>query len=107
MHSVYNVDANYIVECTMVVSNSDYCGFLNKCESLITTIKNYIEFADHLSSFLSVEENDEDGNITKLVPMSREHFRTLKSTSSQISSYAGRLSSLLSKNERMIDSVAR
>lgn len=104
---MYNADANNIGEYKMVVSNSDYCGFLTECDSLISTIKNYIEFADRLSSFLCVDENDENGNITKLVPMSKEHFRTLKSTSSQISSYADRLSSLLSKNERMVDQVSR
>lgn len=91
----------------MTVSNAEYCGFLNECECLISTIKTYIEFEDRLSSYLGVDDNDEDGNIVKLVPMSKEHFVTLKDTSRKISSYADRLNALLNKFESMINSVAR
>lgn len=107
MRGVCNLDANNIGETNMTVSSNDYCNFLNECDSLISTIKTYIEFADRLSSYLCVDENDEDGNIVRLVPMSKEHFQTLKSTANKISSYADRLSSLLSKQEQNISSLYR
>lgn len=91
----------------MTISNSEYIQFLTECESLISTIKTYIELEDRLSSFLCVEDNDEDGNVAKLVPMSLEHFKTLRDTSRKISSYADRLYSLLSRYEHVVESLSR
>ena len=91
----------------MTISSSEYCQFLTECDSLISTIKTYIELEDRLSSFLCVEDNDEDGNVTRLVPMSLEHFRSLRDTSRKISSYADRLDSLLGRYEHVVESLSR